>query len=192
MNDPPPSDAAREARGEPASGFPLPPSQPGPARETWRDHLDHWKAELDYRKTVSEKEKIQIEFAKIQVEERKIAAQWRIESSKTAFEYAKAAIGHAILINGGAAIAILAHLGTAKNDGAPRIPATLLVLPLKLLGAGLVCACLSGATAYVSQLAFTDHHNRTAEIVRGIAVLSWFGSIGSFAYAVWLAAQAIR
>lgn len=193
MNDPPPSGAAREARGEPASGFPLPPGQPGPAREAWRDHLDHWKAELDYRRIIAEREKLRIEIKKVAVEERKIEQQWFVESSKAAFDFAKAAIGHAILINGGAAIAILAHLGTSSRNGTePRVAASALALPLEVLGAGLVSACLSGAAAYISQSAYTHDYERLGDTVRGGAVLLWFGSVGSFAYAVWLAAQAIR
>lgn len=180
------AEAAQEARGGSALGFPPPPNQPGLPREAWRDHLELWNAELDRQKLLTEREKLRIEGLKID-------AQWRIESSKTAFEYAKGAIGHAILINGGAAIAILAHLGTAsKNEAALRVPTTLLALPLRMLGAGLVCACLCGATAYVSQLAFTDRLNRLGETLRVIALLSWLGSIGLFAYAVWLAAQAVR
>lgn len=186
-------DANREARGGPASGFPLPPDQPGPAREVWRDRLDHWRAELDYRRIIAEHEKLRIETKKVAVEERKIDQQWFVESSKAAFDFARAAIGHAILINGGAAIAILAHLGTSSRNGVePRVAASALALPLELLGAGLVSACLSGAAAYISQSFYTHDYERLGDAVRGVAVLLWFGSVGSFAYAVWLAAQAIR
>jgi hypothetical protein len=90
-------------------------------------------------------------------ESKKRDHQWRLEHSKLAFgaavEFAKMSLNGLMLINGGAAVALLSLLGYVWKDNADRasVIASKMVWPIGLHAAGAVLAVGSAICTFVAQ-----------------------------------------
>jgi hypothetical protein len=94
---------------------------------------------------------------------REARQQWHeigLENFRTVIAAGKEAINAIILINGGAAIALLAFLGNVlsrKNEILVRA----LALPLLLLSVGVLCGGIGFGLRYLSQFFYADIKSRT-------------------------------
>lgn len=80
--------------------------------------------------------------------------------------FAGAALKSAMLINGGAAVAILAYLGNSHADGSARFAYSLLCFTL-----GVLFAAVATATSYIAQFNYTHDKERAGDRVRLISIL---------------------
>jgi hypothetical protein len=85
---------------------------------------------------------------------------WSLESFKALIQFALAAIRGVVLINGGAAVAILAFLGNIwSKDPASHAAAIALAGPLKLFLSGVGMGVASAGAAYL-QTCFSHYRNK--------------------------------
>lgn len=107
-----------------------------PQVEQWRNDVDVWKARHQHD------------------------LDWTLESFKGVLQFSLAAIRGIILVNGGAAIAILAFLGNVwSKDPSTHAAASSLVWPLRCFLGGIAAGLATAAAAYVAQTAFGRRWN---------------------------------
>jgi hypothetical protein len=100
--------------------------------EKYRSELARWEAEVKY------------------------SLDWKLESFRTTMAFAQGAIKSGMLVNGAAAVALLAYLGNIKAQGNATSP---FVAALGFFSGGVVAAALTFACSYVSQLFYTPGDN---------------------------------
>ncbi len=119
------------------------------------------------------------------------------QNFRSVIDYGLTAVKAAMLINGGAAIAILAFLGNLKPGAPLSIPPTSLAFPLLSFSAGVLLGALGTMFGYFTQYKFTYDFVRTGQAsIVGIllhltAVLFVVIAFGCFAYGIWQSYQAI-
>jgi hypothetical protein len=96
--------------------------------EKYRSELASWEAEVKY------------------------SLDWKLESFRTTMAFAQGAIKSGMLVNGAAAVALLAYLGNIKAQGDATSP---FVAALGFFSSGVVAAALTFACSYLSQLFYT-------------------------------------
>lgn len=85
-----------------------------------------------------------------------------LEMFKSVVEAGKEALNAAMLINGGAVIALLGFLGGSLGRGAP--PGALglsMTSPLRFFGAGVLCCAAAFAFRYLTQFCYSEEHIKT-------------------------------
>lgn len=182
-----------------AAGFPQPPVQDmAEPFEAWKANLDHFRTHLETErlsierfKALIDQDKMLIEGRKLAFEAEKLNRQWYLDSAKAVYDYGRYAINCVLILNGGAALAIMQHLGSARDSGG-RVPLALLSTPLTILASGLAAAAGAAALSYFSQLAFTANRDRIGLAFQASAIACWLGSLGCFLAAVRLLALAMR
>lgn len=180
-----------------AGGFPLPPTKTMSMDAAWRANLDHYKTHLDFErlgierfKALVDRDKMVVEAQKLDFERHKLDRQWNLDSAKATYDFARFAINAMLILNGGAALSVMQHLGAAKDE-ASRFPLSALAMPLLFLCGGLSGAALSAAFSYLSQNFFTDERQRIGLGFQLTAIFAWFASLGCFIWAVWLIARGV-
>jgi hypothetical protein len=109
-----------------------------------------------------------------------IEAQRNIEMFKATLETGQTAIKSLTIINGGAAIALLAFVGNALNKDKP-IDISGFHCPLTIFVAGVGLAALASASRYFSQDAY-NYKSRLGTTFKVIAILAGLFSLVAFAY----------
>ncbi|MEM7612134.1 MAG: hypothetical protein AAF270_10665 [Pseudomonadota bacterium] len=124
------------------------------------------------------------------IEDNKTQSQWGIELFRSTIAAGQSALRAAILINGGAAVALLAFIGNLW--GLESDTAAALASPMRILLIGvLVAACASGST-YLAQFFFADHFKRAHGIGTAFNILAMvlvISSYGCFLFGVLSAAR---
>ena len=114
-----------------------------------------------------------------------------IEMLKSVLESAKTALNSTILINGGAAAALLALIGNLYGKLPGGAPVALpLVQSLVTFTAGVLLGGLATASTYFTQYCYSENHNRTGVVFHSIAVVLVLGSYGTFFGGIMLAYRA--
>lgn len=165
--------------------------------DAWKAQLDHCRLHLETQRIALEnfrarvdQEKMLVEARKLAFEAEKLQRQWYLDSAKAVHEYGRYAINCVLVLNGGAALAVMQHFGGAR-DGVARVPLPLLGTPLMALAGGLAAAAGAAAVAYMAQSAFTADWDRTGTVFQLTAIGCWFVSLGCFLGAVGLLARAM-
>ena len=165
--------------------------------DAWKAQLDHFRAHMETQRIGVERFKAQVDQEKMLIEARKLAfeanklrRQWYLDSAKAVYDYGRYAINCVLILNGGAALAVMQHLGSAR-DVAARMPLPLLGVPLMVFAGGLASAALAAATAYLAQSAFTGDWDRTGTAFQITAITCWFASLGCFLCAATLLARSM-
>ncbi|HVA11938.1 MAG TPA: hypothetical protein VNF99_01695 [Stellaceae bacterium] len=103
---------------------------------------------------------------------------WNIESFKALIQFALAAIRGVVLINGGAAIAVLAFLGNVwSKDESIRAAARTMQLPLSFFLSGVAMGVTSAAAAYMAQVFFTHRKNKAGLPFQVLGILLVLGGL---------------
>lgn len=122
--------------------------------EQYRSQLARWEAEVKY------------------------SLDWKLESFRSTMAFAQAAIKSGMLVNGAAAVALLAYLGNIKAQGAATSP---FVVALGLFSGGVVAAALTCACSYFAQLLYTPGNtDGIAKRWHISALLLMLGSVAFF------------
>lgn len=116
--------------------------------------------------------------------------QAALEMLRTVITSGQAALRSSMLINGGAAVAILGFLSNAWTKGVP--PSVLQALPASLLlfGGGVLGGALASGVTYLSQEAFASEQERLGKGLRALAIALVVGSHILFAWGAWEAYDA--
>lgn len=121
---------------------------------------------------------------------------FQLQNSHHAIEFGRECVRSGILINGGAAVALIGFLGGKGITSPDAIKQSLLAF-----SAGVVLAFLAGIAGYFAQTAFAEHNLRRAEgkdssdrkavviSIVGVALVTF--SIISFCYGVYGAGKAL-
>jgi hypothetical protein len=103
-----------------------------------------------------------------------------VESFRAVMDAGKEAINAAIIINGGAVIALMAFVGNSAAKYGHQIVA-FAAIPLLLFGIGVFCGGVAFGTRYVSQFLYARPQNknlvRLGHVFNGV---SWIVTTGSF------------
>lgn len=101
----------------------------------------------------------------------------------------QSAVKSALLINGGAAVAVLAFLGNAWNKGFPHHVLTSAAYGLSLFVWGVLAAAAASGFTYISQAGFGNEFGRRSQIIgtsgRIMAIVLVAAAYGLFACASW-------
>lgn len=130
------------------------------------------------------------------LEHQKLDQQWWIESVKMAAEFSKLAINTGLLMNGGAAVAIIAHIASGPSRAAGAgIAFSALALPLQFFAAGVAAATGCAAASYLSQGHYTDRRNKAEEakgdLWKWAAIVAWLATLACFVVGASLTASII-
>lgn len=124
-------------------------------------------------------------------------SDFQLQNSLQAIEYGKECVRSGILINGGAAVALVGFLGGEKTIANMQAIQDSLVA----FCVGVIAAFLAAMIGYVAQTRFAVHNSRVASgvpsttksavlfSVIGVASITW--SIGEFCYGIYTAGQAL-
>ncbi len=90
-----------------------------------------------------------------------VRAKWDLEMFKSVIDAGKEALNAAILINGGAVIALLGFLSSAATKGVPKALGLGLTDPLLYFGSGVLLSAIAFAGRYLTQYCYQSDHNKT-------------------------------
>ncbi|UWS68437.1 hypothetical protein [Pseudomonas mosselii] len=153
--------------------------------ESLTSALDHF-----IQSNPAESDAIQIERFKadlqknIEIEKHNNSAS--LESFKSIIASGQNAIKTTLLLNGGAAVALLAFIGKLSESNQSKIPDFALSLTIFVIAA--LCSGISSGTTYISQSLYdTDEkwHELFANLFRYIAITAGAGSLALFAYGIY-------
>ena len=103
-----------------------------------------------------------------------------MEMFKTIFVYGQSTLKAMLLINGGAAVAMLAFLSRYLSAGASDVNMHYFTLALLLFGAGVFLGALTAGLSYITQYCYCHYENKSglafhmASMVTGISSLLGF------------------
>ena len=125
-------------------------------------------------------------------------ANWQ-ETHRSVIEFAIFAVKAAMLVNGGAAIALLAFLGNFAQANSPVAGLTSFVLPIYWFTAGVFAAALGAGFGYFTQLDYLHETGDVARTGQAKEAPQWHGSTISiivlayicFGIGVWQSVDAL-
>jgi len=116
--------------------------------------------------------------------------QATLEMLRTVISTGQAALRGAMLINGGAAVAILGFLSNAWTKDVPSAILHALPSSLLLFAGGVFAGALSSGVTYLSQEAFASEQERLGKGLRAVAVAFVVASYLLFVGGAWAAYDA--
>lgn len=167
------------------------------ALKQYAEQLRKWHEEDERRGLDAEQQAARLEDFRARlanwVEDHKRQHDWNLEMLRSVIQLGQGALRTCLLINGGAAVALLAFAGHIVSSETEVVP---LAAVAKAMGAyvfGVLAGGLASAVTYLSQWFFAHDWDKTgfvlniAAIVIGLGSIALFG-IGSYlAYAVFVA-----
>lgn len=118
-------------------------------------------------------------------------SQSLLEMSRGSYQLGLATLRGLFLLNGGAAVAMMAFLGNVWNSEAGTEMAPVLAKALLAFSLGLVLSLFSSACAWFSQIAFNRRSNRWGIALRACLAAFGFLSASLFLCGVWIPAARI-
>jgi hypothetical protein len=113
----------------------------------------------------------------------KVQSDHSLEMFRAVMDAGKEAINSAIIINGGAVIALLAFLGNAISDKAVRPQLAGLAEPLFTFAIGVLCGSVAFGCRYIAQFFYFDERTKTyGHAFNALSWLTTFGAVAAFAF----------
>lgn len=137
-----------------------------------------------------EQKRMQISFEHW-LERNKQHHEWDVEMFRTVITPGQHALKSCLLINGGAAIALMAFAGHRVEQASPSIPIRLIANSMAMFVAGVLAGGLTAACTYISQWMFFHKHEKTGLGFNIASVVLGLVSLGSFCWGGYLAYSAI-
>jgi hypothetical protein len=113
-----------------------------------------------------------------------------ITSHASTIKFAELAIKSLLILNGGAAIAVLSFAGAQLKSGSLAIEAYSSGMQTFGFGAGL--AVLTAGTSYLAQHFFSHMWDRTGTFLQCLSVAIWLGGLTAFGMGVNFSTVAVR
>jgi hypothetical protein len=118
---------------------------------------------------------------------------WQKDSSlemfRSVINAGQSALKAAMIMNGGAAVALLALLGHAASDASTKSLVAKLAFPLFLFVLGVLFSGVATGVNYVSQGLYSRRNTKTAHTTNGVGIFLVAAAYGVFAYASYVAYQ---
>ncbi len=112
-----------------------------------------------------------------------------IEMFKSVITAGQAALKSSMIINGGAAAALLAFTGRIWTEGSTKLVTNTLSLSILLFCIGVLLAAFATGTTYLSQFSYASEWRKTGSFINVLSVGSVLSSYGVFLYACIKAAN---
>jgi len=110
-----------------------------------------------------------------------------VEMFKSVITAGQSALKASMVINGGAAVALLAFAGKIWETSTSALVATSLVTSTLIFCFGVLCAALASGITYLSQSSYSHDWIRTGHLFNAIGVISVLISYGLFGYGAYTA-----
>lgn len=117
--------------------------------------------------------------------------EWKLEGFRSVIQAGQSALKSCILINGGAAVALLAFLGHLVEQKEPAVPVQSLAYAMAVFVGGVFAGGLASGFTYLSQWFFADDWDRTGFTLNIASILIGLASLGCFCWGGLLAYWAI-
>lgn len=104
-----------------------------------------------------------------------------IEMFKSVITAGQSALKASMIINGGAAAAVLAFTGKIWETSTSIVVANSLASTIILFCLGVLCAAFASGVTYLSQFFYAGDYNKTGSILNGLAIFTVLGSYILFA-----------
>lgn len=117
--------------------------------------------------------------------------EWKLEGFRSVIQAGQSALKSCILINGGAAVALLAFLGHLVQQHEPAVSVHALASAMSVFVGGVFAGGLASGFTYLSQWFFADDWNKTGFTFNIAAILTGLASLGCFCWGGLLAYRAI-
>lgn len=130
-------------------------------------------------------------YLQTQVEVEKYTHSANLEMFKSVIQTGQSAIKANMLLNGGAAVALLAFIGKLADVNPACIP--LFALPLTVFVSGAFLATMVSGLTYLTQVIFSEDgkwRDRIGNTLQGLSILSGLSSLILFGYGTHIAYKA--
>lgn len=107
-----------------------------------------------------------------------------VEMFRSVISYGAAALKSSILINGGAAVALLAFIGNVWNKGLVQASVTPLMSAIVYFSFGVLAAAIGTAASYLTQYCYGEEHNKTGTAFHVLTVICVIGAYAMFSFGV--------
>jgi len=156
------------------------------------DHLDSGQAEKDIAALVDAEKEMALAKHRGDLAEYSAKADAQLELFKSVIQSGESARKSFFLLNGGAAVAVLALIGHLSTSAitAPRV--NKFALPLLFFACGLLFAAMASGGTYLVQKAYADSRKRRADVLNMVGICVCFGSLVAFCVGCYFAYVAIQ
>lgn len=137
-----------------------------------------------------EQKRMQSSFANW-LETNKQRHEWQLEGFRSAIQAGQSALKSCVLINGGAAVALLAFVGHLVEQKEPAISVRSLAIAMSVFVGGVFAGGLASGVTYLSQWFFADDRETTGFRLNIAAILAGLASLACFSWGGYLAYAAI-
>jgi len=146
------------------------------------EQIENWVNSLEGEVEAAEEESsVDTVSSSLKVEEYKLThqsklegykaeTQWSIEQFRSVIAYGQATLKSAILINGGAAVALLAFIGKIWSDENSQLAIKELSYSLTLFVFGTLAIAIATGITYIAQSLFNTGKNTLAHCVNGLVI----------------------
>jgi len=149
------------------------------------DHLDSGQAEKDIAALVdAEKE--------VALAKRRAKANAQLELFKSVIQSGESARKSFFLLNGGAAVAVLALIGHLSTSTITAPQVNKFAVPLLFFACGLLLVALASGGTYLVQKAYADSRKRRADVINVLGIWVCFFSLVAFSVGCYFAYVAIQ
>ncbi|MEX2150741.1 MAG: hypothetical protein WD793_11040 [Steroidobacteraceae bacterium] len=121
------------------------------------------------------------------LEDRKRTHETNLEMFRSVIQAGQGALRTCLLINGGAAVALLAFAGHIVSSETEAVPLVAVAKAMVAFVGGVLACGLASGTTYLSQWFFADDWNRTGFVLNVAAIIFGLGSLALFAFGGYLA-----
>lgn len=121
------------------------------------------------------------------LEDHKRTHETSLEMFRSVIQAGQGALRTCLLINGGAAVALLAFAGHIVSSGTKAVPLTDVAMAMGAFVGGVLAGGLASGTTYLSQWLFADDWDRTGFVLNIAAIIFGLGSLVLFGYGGYLA-----
>jgi hypothetical protein len=139
---------------------------------------------------VEEQKRMQMSFENW-LETNKQRHEWQLEAFRSVIQSGQSALKSCVLINGGAAVALLAFVGHLVEQAKPAIPVRSLAYAMTVFVGGVFAGGLASGITYLSQWFFADDWDKTGLALNIAAIVVGLASLACFCWGGYLAYTAI-
>ena len=163
--------------------------------EAMSNYLDALKKDVEGAEEAN-KQKFEADVAVFRAEHERNLAQYEaqqlhaVEMFRSVIAYGQAALKSAMLINGGAAAALLAFIGNIWAKGVAPDAVSSLTSSIAFFAFGVLVAAVGTAGSYFTQYCYSEGFQRSAIVFHTLTVLVVLAAFALFGFGAWESYQA--
>ncbi len=156
------------------------------------DHLDSGQAEKDIAALVDAEKEMALAKHRGDLAEYSAKANSQLELFKSVIQSGESARKSFFLLNGGAAVAVLALIGHLSTSTITAAQVNKFAVPLLFFACGLLLVALASGGTYLVQKAYADSRKRRADVINVLGIWVCFFSLVAFSVGCYFAYVAIE